>query len=335
MSPEGGGRLASGRGPPFPAAGHWEPRIHLALQQVEAEADVGSPGPHSGPSMWPDARPGHPRMPSVLSTTAPVTEQAPALEVTDPLGVTLKQRRSVPPGDPTARTARWGSGRSWVPAAGSSSSLTRPPSWCLCAVCNLCDPADDLWTLPASEGAGSKRPASCRAAPPFDLGPRLQQPPPLRPRGVPSEPRPPPQHREPPHAQRRLAALPGLQGGPPAPGPVPGEGWWRRRAPARPGRHERAARRRRPRPLLARRLAGKGARLGAGRSREAGTCSCLRHRAPPSKQGLAGVGAPPSVSVCPPENWGPAGLLGTGCACQSFPAPIGARPQLGRGAVRS
>lgn len=75
---------------------------------------------------------------------------------------------------------------------------------------------------------------------------------------------PPLQQREPEDTQRRLAPLPGLPGGPPAPGPVPGEGLRSRRAPARPGRHECAARRCCPRPLLARRLAGKGRGLGGG-----------------------------------------------------------------------
>lgn len=83
---------------------------------------------------------------------------------------------------------------------------------------------------------------------------------------APSEPRPSPQRREPADAQRRLPALPGLPGGPPAPGAVPGEGLRRRRAPARPRRHECSACRRCPRPLLARGLAGKRA-WGAGSGR--------------------------------------------------------------------
>lgn len=136
-------------------------------------------------------------------------------------------------------------------------------------------------------------------------------PTPVTPGQAPSEPRPPPQQREPADTQRRLPAVPGLPGGPPAPGPVPGEGLRRRRSSARPGRHERAARRRRPRTLLASCLAGKGDRVGTGESPE-GWPLLLPTPQNPSQQAGPGCGGGPTPWI--PAELGTHRVVGMGCA---------------------
>lgn len=144
-------------------------------------------------------------------------------------------------------------------------------------------------------------------------------PTPVTPSQALSEPRPPPQQREPADTQRRLPAVPGLPGGPPAPGPVPGEGLRRRRASARPGRHERAARRSRPRTLLTSCLAGKGDWVGTGESPE-GWPFLLPTPQSPSQQAGPGCGGGPTLWVClPTAELGNTGLLGMKCAHPSLP----------------